>query len=126
MAPIIVTLWQWRKAILWLSIVAAVALAGWRVTAWWEAYQALPAVEKELAAELSCEAGSACERRTLAAAREAEERAAEKASGALAGAVAREEQAQRDAAEWRRKYRAAVQDDPDCAAWSAGAVKCPL
>ena len=126
MAPIIVTLWQWRKAILWLSIVAAVALAGWRITAWRESHLALPAVQKQLAAEVSCEAGSACERRTLAAAREAEERAAEKASGALAGAVAREEAAQRDAAEWRKRYRQAVNDNPSCAEWNSAPIRCPL
>ncbi len=113
-------------AVAWLSIVAAIALMGWRVTAWREAYKALPEVEAQLAAERACEVGSACEKRAATLALEAAQEAAEKAAGAVQGALAREEAAQREASEWRRKYRAAVQDDPDCAAWASAPIRCPL
>jgi hypothetical protein len=126
MAPILVTLWQWRRAILWLSIVAAIALMGWRVTAWREAYKALPEVEAQLAAERACEVGSACEKRAATLALEAAQEAAEKAAGAVQGALAREEAAQREASEWRRKFRQAQQENPECADWSRQRVACPL
>lgn len=52
----------WR-AIGWAAAVLAVAMAGWRVSAWHEAYKALPAAQAALAAEVACEDGSECKAR---------------------------------------------------------------
>jgi hypothetical protein len=61
--PVLAALWQWRKAILWGGIVAAVALMGWRVTAWHAAYKALPKAQAALKAEVECLDGSECRAR---------------------------------------------------------------
>jgi len=52
----------WRL-IGWVAIVAAVAFAGWRVSAWKASHEALPAVRDALEAEVECKAGSTCEAR---------------------------------------------------------------
>ena len=50
----------------WSALVAVVALAGWRVSAWRAAYVALPGVQEALALEESCEDGSKCYERQRA------------------------------------------------------------
>ena len=45
------------------ALVVAVALAGWRVTAWRAAYEALPGVQAALELEKACGEGSECSRR---------------------------------------------------------------
>lgn len=119
------------KALPWRLIgygvaVAAVLALGWRVHAWREAYKALPGVEAELAAERACEPASACEKRLATLALEAEQRAAAAAAEATRAASEREEKARADAAAWRARYRAAVQENPECADWSSQLVRCPL
>lgn len=52
----------WR-AILWGVIVAAVALAGWRVSAWHAAYEDIGPLRTRLEVETSCGEGSACRAR---------------------------------------------------------------
>ena len=47
----------------WAAIVAAVALAGWRVSAWHAAYERLGEVEAAIEAEVQCGEGSACRER---------------------------------------------------------------
>jgi hypothetical protein len=47
--------------------VALIALAGWRVSVWHEAYGELQAVQERLAAEERCEEGSKCRARVAAA-----------------------------------------------------------
>ena len=81
MMPIVAMLWQWRRAILWGAIVAAVALMGWRVSAWREAYKAYPALEERLAAEVECKAGSACDARQAALQAEQAAKSAEVVAG---------------------------------------------
>jgi len=124
--PVLMMLWQYRRIALYVVVAALVAYLGWRSWAYGAVKDELETVHATLAAELACEAGSECERRTIAAAREAEEKAAQAASDALAGAMAREEAAQREASEWRRKFRAAQQENPECADWSRQPVRCPL
>ena len=126
MAPILITAWKYRKAILYTALLVTLALLAWRVLVWKDSHERLPLVEKELAAERLCEPSSKCAERAAASAREAEERAAQAASDALAAASKREEQAQRDAAEWRRRYLQAQKDDPDCFEWSKATIRCPL
>ena len=52
----------WRL-IGWAAVVAAVALAGWRVSAWHAAYERLGEVEAALEAEVQCGEGSKCRER---------------------------------------------------------------
>jgi hypothetical protein len=54
------------KAIGWGALVAAVALMGWRVSAWHNAYERLGDVESALEAERLCGEGSACAARQAA------------------------------------------------------------
>lgn len=60
----------------WAALVAVVALAGWRVSAWREAYKALPAAQEALQLEIECGEGSECLKRSLAAQAKAEAAAA--------------------------------------------------
>lgn len=126
MMPVLVTLWQWRKAILYALVAALVAWLGYRAYAYGEVKEQLGQSKAELAAERNCEPATACATRIATLAAEAEQRAAEAASVAVRGAAGREEAARAAAAEWRAKYRAAQAADPDCAAWAAGEIKCPL
>ena len=126
MASILITLWQWRKALLYTALAVVIVWIGWRTVQYGAVKEDLAQAQKELAAERACEAGSACEKRAATLALEAAQEAAEKAAGAVQGALAREEAAQRDAAEWRRKYRQAQQENPECADWSRQSVACPL
>jgi hypothetical protein len=49
-----------------VGMVVAVALMGWRVSAWHEAYEALPGVKAALAREEACGEGSKCDGRQQA------------------------------------------------------------
>ena len=107
-------------------VMAALAFAGWRVTTWREAFVRLPDVQAKLDAEVACEPATACQERAAALAELAREEAAIAAQAALQTAQEREAKARADAAAWRAKYRAAVQEDPVCADWSRQPVRCPL
>jgi len=48
------------------AVVAAVALMGWRVSAWHEGYTELPKVKAALRAEQECSAGTKCQEREKA------------------------------------------------------------
>jgi len=110
----------------WGALVAAVALAGWRVSAWHRGYQEADALREQLAAEVACEPASTCARRTEALAAQARREAEERAQGALEVAQQAEAQARADAAAWRKRYEAARVNDPDCAAWTRQAIACPI
>jgi hypothetical protein len=61
----------WLKLVPWrlvgaVGMVVAVALAGWRVSAWHDAYKALPAAQEALRDEIECKAGSECALRVAA------------------------------------------------------------
>jgi hypothetical protein len=109
-----------------VGLVAALALAGWRVSAWHESHKALPAVEARLQAEIDCKPATACQERAEEQARLARAEAENAAQAALGKAQAAEEAARRDAAAWRAKYRQAVATDPGCAAWASAPVRCPV
>ena len=126
MMPVFVTLWQWRKAILYTAVAVVMVWIGWRTVQYGAVKDELVQVKAALAAERNCEAGSACEKRAAALALEAAQEAAVKSAEAIQGALAREEAAQREASEWRRKFRAAQQESPECADWSRQPVRCPL
>lgn len=49
-----------------VGLVAAVALMGWRVSAWKASHEALPEVRAALAAEVECKDGSECAKRQAA------------------------------------------------------------
>lgn len=109
-----------------VGLVAAVGLAGWRVTAWRTAYHEIDDVRATLAAEVACEPLTACQRRAEAWAAQAKLDAEKAAQAALGKAQEAEAKAKADAAAWRAKYRAAIQEDPVCADWSQQPVRCPL
>ena len=61
----------WLKLVPWRAIgagmgVVAVMALGWRVSAWHEAYKALPAAQEALLDEQECNEGSKCAERVLA------------------------------------------------------------
>ena len=56
---------MWRAGLA-VALVAAVALMGWTVSRWRNAYEALPALESALEAERLCEEGSECQARERA------------------------------------------------------------
>lgn len=126
MAPYLFALWQWRKVIVAGAVIICIYIIGVRATVWHDAYERLPAIEAQLASETRCDPSSACAERAATLALEAAQEAAVKAAEAVQGALAREEAAQAAAAEWRRKYRAALQENPECADWSSQPVRCPL
>ena len=81
MIPVVAALWQYRRAIGWALVVVAVGLAYWRVSAWHDAYKALPEVEAALEAEVACGEGSECEKRQIALQAAAEAKSAEVVQG---------------------------------------------
>lgn len=108
------------------GLVAALALAGWRVNAWHDSHKRLPDIEDQLAAEIRCEPSTACQRRAEAWAAQAKLEAEKAAQEALGKAQEAEAKARADAAAWRAKYKAALATDPGCKAWSELPVACPL
>ncbi len=116
----------WRY-VSYLLIVVGLVVLGWRCSVWRHSHTVtLPKVKAELALERACEPASECGKRIATLAAKAEQEAAARAADATRGAAAREEKARRDAAAWRAKYRAAVQENPECADWSSQPVRCPL
>lgn len=65
------------KLIGWAALVAVIAFAGWRVSAWREAYKALPDVQAALELEQACGEGSKCQARQAALQAAAEAKSAE-------------------------------------------------
>ena len=108
------------------GLVAVIAFAGWRVQSWRADARLLAACDARLETELACDAGTVCQSRAEALAEQARQEAEIAAQAALGKAQAAEEAARRDAAAWRRKYQAELASNPDCAAWAAGEIKCPL
>ena len=61
----------WLKLVPWKAVgagalVVAFVFAGWRVTVWKEAHEALPAAQEALRDEIECRAGSQCALRVAA------------------------------------------------------------
>jgi hypothetical protein len=108
------------------ALVVAVVFGLWRVQTWHESHKALPAVEARLQAEIDCEPATACHQRAEEQARLARVEAENAAQAALGKAQAAEAKARADAAAWRRRYDAALQNEPECADWAAASIRCPL
>lgn len=115
----------WRL-ILAATLVAVVAVAGWRVTTWRQGWLEAGTLREQLAAEVACEPSTACQRRAQALADQARAEAEAAALAALERLQAAEAAARADAAAWRRRYQAALATDPTCAAWAAAPIGCPL
>lgn len=136
------------KALPWrligaVALVLAVALAGWRVTLWHQAYRRLDGIEAALAAERECQPDTRCAERVRAwqaegraaveTARQAAQDAAQAEQDRMAAdaraeaerlaAAATAAQAKADA--WRRRYEAAIRTDQACREWSAQPLRCP-
>lgn len=116
---------QWRLLI-WIGLAAVAGVLWQRVTTWHESHQLLPTVRAELEQERTCAPASACARRAEEAAEQARAEAETRALEAAEALRRAEEKARADAAAWRRKYQGAIASDPNCAAWAAGAIACPL
>ena len=116
---------QWRL-LAWAVVAAVVGVLWQRVTTWHESHQLLPTVQAELEQERTCAPSSACARRAEEAAEQARAEAETRALEVAEGLRQAEERARADAAAWRAKWKAAQANDPDCQAWSAAAVRCPL
>lgn len=121
----------WLKLVPWrllgaAGLFAALALAGFRVSTWHESHKALPAVEAQLKAEIACEPATACQERAAALAELARQEAAIAAQAALGKAQEAEAKSRADASAWRRRYEAALRNEPECKAWSEQRISCPL
>ena len=114
------------RLLIWLALGAVVGVLWQRVATWHDSHERLPAVVAELEQERTCAPASACARRAEDAAEQARAEAETRALEAAEGLRQAEGRARANAAAWRAKYRAALADDPDCAQWAAGAIKCPL
>jgi hypothetical protein len=125
MIPFAVPKWVWT-ALLYAGIAYGAYLAVQRVRAWHSAYFELPVVTAQLEAERTCAVGSTCDLKATERANLAAAQAAQAASDAVAQALAGEEAARREAAEWRSRFRSAQAASPACAAWAAQSVGCPL
>jgi hypothetical protein len=108
------------------AAVVALVFAGWRVQTWHESHKALPVVEAKLKAEVACEPATACQERAVALAEQARAEAAIAAQAALGKAQEAEAKARADASAWRRRYEAALRNEPECKAWSEQRISCPL
>ncbi len=114
------------KLVGYVAGMALLIVMGWRIHAWHESHKRLPEVEAQLEQERTCAPSTACQQRAEALAEQARIEAEERATEALESVRKAEEQARRDAAAWRAKYRKAVQENPECADWSSQPVRCPL
>lgn len=126
MALILKLLWDYRKVLLYVVLALAVAVMCQRVYTWHGSHETLKIVQQELLDERACTLESECHKRAAALAEQARQEAALKAQNALEAAEKAEAKARADAQAWRRRYEAALRDDPDCADWAAQAVKCPI
>lgn len=109
-----------------VGLVAVVALMGWRVSVWREAYATLPIAQAELAAERACALNTECHKRAATLAEQARQEAALKAQDALQAAEKAEAAARASAQAWRKRYEAALVSDPGCQEWAAQVVRCPF
>ena len=121
----------WLKLVPWKAVgagaaVVAVVFGLWRIGEWRKSHLALPEVRATLAAEVACEPLTACQSRAEALARQAREEAAIAAQAALGKAQEAEAKARADASAWRRRYEAALRNEPECKAWSEQRISCPL
>lgn len=126
MALFLKLLWDYRKAIAIVAVVITVALFAMRVLAWKASHERLPVVEAQLASETACAVDSECHKRAAALAEQARQEAALKAQEALQAAERAEAKARADAAAWRKRYEAALKNEPECKAWSEQPISCPL
>ena len=116
---------QWR--ILWWAIVAAVIGYSWHTLGQWKAaYDRLPEVEAALAAEIACAVDTECHKRAATLAEQARQEAALKAQDALQAAEKAEAAARANAAAWRKRYEAALANDPGCQEWASRPIACPV
>lgn len=121
----------WLKLVPWRAVAAGMAVVAvvfglWRIQSWREAYQRLPNVEARLQAEIDCEPATACQERAAALAELARQEAAIAAQAALGKAQEAEAKARADASAWRRRYEAALQNEPECREWSEMEIRCPI
>ena len=126
MALFLKLLWDYRKVVLWVVLLVTLALLAWRVSVWHKSHQELGRVKEQLAAELSCDLSSECHKRAATLAEQARQEAALKAQDALQAAERAEAKARAEASAWRKRYEAALRDDPDCADWASHKIACPL
>lgn len=126
MALFLKILWDYRKAALYTLLAITLCVMAWRVAEWRQAFKELDSVKAQLAAETACAVDSECHKRAATFAEQARLEAEARAQDALQVAQEREAKARADAQAWRRRYEAALRDDPDCADWAAQAVKCPI
>lgn len=126
MALFLKMLWDNRKALLYILLAIALSAALWRVSVWRDAYTRIGIVEARLAAETACAVDSKCHKRAATLAEQARQEAALAAQEALQAAQEAEAKARANAAEWKRRYQAALRDDPGCADWANAPIRCPL
>lgn len=126
MALILKMLWDYRKVLAIVAVVITVAVMCQRVYTWHDSHKRLPEVEAQLAAETACTIDSECHKRAAILAEQARLEAEARAQDALQAAEKAEAKARADAAAWRKRYEAALRDDPDCADWSRRPIQCPL
>ena len=109
-----------------VGLVAVVALMGWRVSVWREAYATLPIAQAELAAERACALNTECHKRAATLAEQARLEAEARAQDALQAAEQAEAKARASAQAWRKRYEGALANDPGCAEWASRPVACPI
>lgn len=126
MALILKMLWDFRKVLAIVAVVITVAVMCQRVYTWHRSHETLKIVQQELLDERACTIESECHKRAAALAEQARQEAALKAQEALEAAEKAEAKARADAAAWRKRYEAALRDDPDCADWATHKIACPL
>lgn len=126
MALILKMLWDYRKVLAIVAVVITVAVMCQRVYTWHDAYTRIGIVEARLASEIACAVDSECHKRAAALAEQARQEAAVAAQAALEAAEKAEAKARADAAAWRKRYEAALRDDPDCADWATHKIACPI
>lgn len=126
MALFLKILWDYRKAALYTLLAITLCVMAWRVAEWRQAFKELDSVKAQLVNERACAVNSECHKRAATLAEQARQEAALKAQDALEAAEKAEAKARADAAAWRKRYEAALRDDPDCADWARRPIQCPL
>ena len=135
--------WVWRAA----AALALIALLWWvigSVVSWYGDHKRLPVVQKAFDDEVSCQTGSACDKRLIQIAEDgrqavlkAQQDAAERAQQEQ---VERDAQAKAEADRlmatakaqaakaraWEARYKEAVSHDAICKAWAESKVPCPV
>ncbi len=126
MALFLKILWDYRKAALYTLLAITLCVMAWRVAEWRQAFKELDSVKAQLVNERACAVDSECHKRAATLAEQARQESEARAQDALQAAQEAEAKARANAAEWRRKYQAALNTDPECAAWSSQPISCPL